>query len=166
MNGTTQYRKAVCLLCGMLVTLPQIATGASSTTITVKVSVVEPPPCIINNNQPIVVEFKDVITTRVDGDNYRMPVNYSLSCSIISSYALKLKVQGNGASFDSEVLRTDREGLGIKLLLGSSKLAINRWLNFMRPTPPKLWAVPVKQDNVTLKAGEFRAGATMTVDYQ
>ncbi|MFV8845429.1 fimbrial protein [Serratia fonticola] len=166
MNGTMQYRKVVCLLCGMLVTLPQIATGANSVSITVKVSVIAPPPCIINNNQPIEVEFNEVMTTRVDGNNYRKPVGYSLSCTTASSSALKLQVQGNGASFDSEVLGTDSEGLGIKLLQGSNKLAINSWLNFTSSNPPELWAVPVKQNNVTLKAGEFRAGATMKVDYQ
>lgn len=166
MNGTRQYRKTACLLCGMLVTLPQIATSANSVNITVKVSVVAPPACTINENKPIEVEFGDVMTTRVDGNNYRRPVDFSLSCTTASSYALKLQVQGNGASFDSEVLRTDREGLGIKLLQGSNKLAINSWLNFSRPNTPKLWAVPVKQNNATLKTGQFSAGATMKVDYQ
>ncbi|CAI2006923.1 Minor fimbrial protein prsF precursor [Serratia fonticola] len=166
MKGTMQYRRTVCLLCGMLVTLPQIATGANSTTITLKVTVIQPPPCTINNNQPIEVEFRDVMTTRVDGNNYRMPVDYSLSCTTASTSALKLQVQGNVASFDSEVLETNREGLGIKLLQDSNKLVINSWLNFTPPNTPKLWAVPVKQNNVTLKAGEFRAGAIMKVDYQ
>ncbi len=166
MNGTTMSGKAAFLLCGLLVMLPQVAVRANSVTITVKVTVLTPPPCTINDNRPIEVEFGDVMTTRVDGDSYRMPVNYTLGCTGASSNSMKLQVQGNGASFDGTALKTSKTGLGIKLQQGSNKLAINSWLKFTYPNQPELWAVPVKQNGVTLAGGEFTAGATMKVDYQ
>ncbi|WP_210504815.1 fimbrial protein [Pantoea ananatis] len=138
---------------------------AVMTTVTVKVTVVAPPPCVINDDRPVEVEFGDVMTTRVDGSNYRRPVNYTLSCTSTSN-AMKLQVKGNGAAFDVTVLQTNKAGLGIKLLQGDSKLAINSWLNFTYPNKPELWAVPVKQAGATLTGGEFSAGATMAVDYQ
>ncbi|HAT4913351.1 TPA: fimbrial protein [Serratia marcescens] len=144
--------------------LPIFALADSA--ITVSVTIVAPPPCIINDDRPIEVEFGDVMTTRVDGDNYKMPVNYTLLCAKASSNAMKLQVQGNVASFDGKVLQTNKAGLGVQLLQGDSKLAVNSWLNFTYPNAPALWAVPVKQSGVTLTGGEFTAGATMKVAYQ
>lgn len=166
MNGTMRYRKATCLLFGLLVTLPEMAVGGRAVELTVKVTVVAPPPCIINDNKNIAVEFGDVVTSQVDGRNYLREVNYTMSCSVNASNALKLQVTGIGATFDDTVLWTTRNGLGVKLLQGSTKLPINTWLNFTYPTPPVLSAVLVKQPGATLTGGEFGAGAIMKVDYQ
>ncbi|CAI1617611.1 fimbrial protein [Serratia fonticola] len=166
MNGTLRYRKVSCLLCGVLATLPLMAGAADTATITVKVTVLAPPPCTVNNNSVIEVPFGNVMTTHVDGTSYRVPVNYTLSCSKGASNAMKLQVQGNGASFDSTLLQTSKDGLGIELQQGNTKRAINSWLTFTYPYKPDLWAVPVKQPGVKLSGGQFRAGATMKVDYQ
>lgn len=146
--------------------VPLMSRASNSATVTVKVTVVAPPPCTINDERPIEVEFGDVMTTRVDGSNYKMPVNYTLSCSGALSNAMRLQVQGSGAPFDATVLQTNKTGLGIELRQGESKLAVNGWLNFTYPNKPELWAVPVKQSSVTLTGGEFTAGATMKVAYQ
>lgn len=165
MKGSiTGHRQVWHVLAGMLAALPMLAWASSS--ITVKVTVLAPPPCVINDDRPIDVEFGDVMTTRVDGDNYKMPVNYTLSCTGGTTNAMKLQVKGTGAAFDATVLRTNQTGLGIELRQGDSKLAVNDWLNFTYPNKPELWAVPVKQRGATLKWGEFSAGATMAVDYQ
>jgi type 1 fimbria pilin len=162
----TGYRQVWHVLAGMLAVLPMLVWAAPSATVTVKVTVVAPPPCVINDDRPIDVEFGDVMTTRVDGDNYKMPVNYTLSCTGGTSNAMKLQVKGTGAAFDAAVLQTNQTGLGIELRQGASKLAVNSWLNFTYPNKPELWAVPVKQAGATLTGGEFSAGATMAVDYQ
>ncbi len=138
----------------------------AATTVTVKVTVVAPPPCVINGDRPIEVDFGEVMTTRVDGSSYRVPVDYSLSCSGQSKNAMKLQVLGTGAAFDAAVLRTNKTGLGIQLQQGDSKLTLNSWLNFTYPNTPELWAVPVKQSGAALSGGEFTAGATMKVAYQ
>ncbi|MFO6502704.1 fimbrial protein [Serratia marcescens] len=163
MNGIVTLQR---MLAGLLAALPMLACAAPSATVTVKVTVVAPPPCVINDDRPVEVEFGDVMTTRVDGDNYKMPVNYTLSCTGGTSNAMKLQVKGNGAAFDATVLQTNKTGLGIELRQGDGKLAVNSWLNFTYPNKPELWAVPVKQAGTTLTGGEFSAGATMTVDYQ
>lgn len=158
----TRYRQVYVGV--LLAAAPLLAHAA--TTVTVKVTVVAPPPCVINGNRTIEVDFGEVMTTRVDGKNYRTPVNYSLSCSGQSKNAMKLQVQGTGAAFDTTVLKTNKTGLGIQLQQGSSKLAVNGWLNFTYPNTPELWAVPVKQSGVNLSGGEFTAGATLKVAYQ
>lgn len=162
------YRHLFCK--GGYVLLGTLLAGAvwadSSSTIQIKVTVVAP-PCTINDNKAIEVEFGDVMTTRVDGNTYRrMPVNYTLSCKSGASNAMKLQVQGTGASFDGKLLKTSNAALGIKLQHGAAPFSVNTWLSFTYPNKPELWAVPVKQNGVTLAGGEFTAGATMNVDYQ
>lgn len=163
MNGIVTLPRA---LAGVLTALPMLVFAAPSATVTVKVTVVAPPPCVVNDDRPIEVEFGDVMTTRVDGDNYKMPVNYTLSCTGGTSNAMKLQIKGNGAAFDATVLQTNKTGLGIELRQGGNKLAVNKWLHFSYPNKPELWAIPVKQVGTTLTGGEFSAGATMAVDYQ
>ncbi|MEL5591928.1 fimbrial protein [Serratia ureilytica] len=158
------HRQIVRYLRALLVVMPLSVQAA--TTVTVKVTIVAPPPCVINGNRTIEVNFGEVMTTRVDGKNYRVPVSYSLSCSGQSKNAMKLQVQGTGAAFDTSALKTTKTGLGIQMQQGSSNLALNSWLNFTYPNTPELWAVPVKQSGVTLSGGEFTAGATMKVAYQ
>ena len=161
-----RLRHAWQTLAALLAALPLLAWAAPSATVTVKVTVVAPPPCVINDDRPIDVEFGDVMTSRVDGYNYKMPVNYTLSCTGGTSNAMKLQVKGTGAAFDTTLLQTNKAKLGIELRQGDSKLAVNDWLNFTFPNKPELWAVPVKQSGATLTGGEFSAGATMTVAYQ
>ncbi|HHR6038868.1 TPA: fimbrial protein [Providencia alcalifaciens] len=167
MNDTrTGRRQFWRMLSGMLVALPMLACAASTATVTVRVTVLAPPPCVINDDRPIDVEFGDVMTTRVDGNNYKIPVNYTLSCTGSTSNAMKLQVKGTGATFDATVLQTNKTGLGIELQQDGGKLAVNKWLNFTYPNKPELWVVPVKQSGAILTGGEFSAGATMAVDYQ
>ncbi|AOE99969.1 MULTISPECIES: fimbrial protein [Serratia] len=139
---------------------------AQATTVNVRVTVLSP-PCIINGGRPIEVDFGDeVMTTRIDGVNYRRAVSYTLTCSGQSSNGLKLQVQGTASGFDGQLLRTSKDGLGIALMSGGRRWPINQWLNFTYPTAPTLEAVPVKSATAKLAAGEFTAGATMKVDYQ
>ncbi|CAI2019365.1 putative minor fimbrial subunit StfE [Serratia fonticola] len=151
----------------VLAVMPLMLSAATST-VTIKVTVSAPPPCVINDDRPIEVEFGEVMTTRVDGNNYRRNVNYTLKCTNASSNAMKLQVNGTGAGFDSQVLQTNKAGLGIALLQDERRLPINTgWINFTYPNQPVLVAVPVKQSNVKLDGGEFfSAGATMKVAYQ
>lgn len=161
-DAITTCRK-MCL--GVLLTLMPLILQAA-TTVTVKVTVVAPPSCVINDDRPIEVEFGEVMTSRLNGDNYQTRVRYTLSCSGHSKNAMKLQIQGAGAAFDPTLLQTNKTGLGVQLQQGDNKLAINSWLSFTYPDAPELWAVPVKQNGVTLSGGEFTAGATMKVAYQ
>lgn len=37
-------------------------------------------PCTINNGQTIEIDFGDVMTTRVQGEVYKEPIEYTVSC--------------------------------------------------------------------------------------
>ncbi|MES3576150.1 fimbrial protein [Enterobacter cloacae] len=144
--------------------------GAKATVLTVKVTVLAG-PCKINNNNPIDVDFgDDMLTTRVDGNNYLKTINYTLDCSEAKNDALKMQISGDVAPFDKNILRTpeasNADNLGIKLLHNGTSWPLNDWFNFKKGEHPVLQAVPVKAPGSTLKAGTFSASATLTVDYQ
>lgn len=160
----TRYCRVRQCLLAMLACLSMMSQAA--TTVTVKVTVVKP-PCTVNGNKPIEVDFGDVMTTRIDGSNYRQPVIYTLSCTGGDAWnAMKLQVQGSAASFDATALGSDKAGLAVRLQNGTTTLPVNSWLNFTYPSKPALWAVPVMQSGVTLTGGMFTAAATLNVDYQ
>ncbi|WP_442991095.1 fimbrial protein [Serratia marcescens] len=153
--------------CGMAVFMLLSSPVQAATSIKVTVTIVAPPPCVINNNNLIEVNFgNDVMTTRIDGSYKKQPVVYSVECKNAPNNAMKLQIQGVSAGFDSEVLKTNKDGLGVALLRNGNRQPINSWVNFTYPNLPTLEAVPVKQAGATLSGGEFSAGATMKVEYQ
>ncbi|WP_447872339.1 fimbrial protein [Serratia fonticola] len=144
---------------------PAMAQTATAT-VTVKVTVVAP-PCEINNNNLIEVNFgNDVMTTRVDGDYKKMPIVYSVQCKGGASNAVRMLIDGDGATFDGQVLGTGKTDFGIALLSNGSRMPINTWLDFNYQDLPKLEAVPVKRKGASLTGGPFSAGATMKVEYR
>ncbi|OKB64595.1 exotoxin [Serratia marcescens] len=151
------------MLCLLSISTPLLAV----TTLTVKVTVVAPPACVINGNQLIEVNFgDDVMTTRVDGSYKKMPVTYSVECKDMPNNAMKMQISGNSASFDRDVLQTNRADLGVALISNGKRVPMNSWLNFTYPSKPTLEAVLVKQAGATLRGDAFSAGATMRVEYQ
>jgi len=106
------------------------------------------------------------MTSRIDGSYKKQRVVYSVECKDAPTNAMKIKIQGTGASFDSDVLRTNNNDLGVALLRNGNRQPINRWVNFSYPYMPTLEAVPVKQAGATLSGGAFSAGATMMVEYR
>ena len=138
-----------------------------SATVNVSVTIFAAPPCVINSNSTITVNFgDDLLTTGINGTNYMQPVNYTLNCTAAASNSLKMSIKGNGTVPDANVLSTSNTGLGIKLMNNGQPLALNSTFNFTYPNAPVLQAVPVKQTSAALSTGYFSATATMVVEYQ
>ncbi|HID9469481.1 TPA: fimbrial protein [Serratia liquefaciens] len=153
--------------CGVAVLMLLGSPVRAATSIKVTVTIVAPPPCVINNNNLIEVNFgNDVMTTRIDGSYKKQSVLYSVECKNAPNNAMKMQIQGNSAVFDRDVLQTNKNDLGIALLRNGNREPINTWVNFTYPNLPKFEAVPVKQAGATLSGGAFSAGATMKVEYQ
>lgn len=63
---------AALLLCGS-----SVMAFAQTATVKVSVTVMQPLPCTINGGRPIEVDFGDeVMTTRINGNFYRMPIDF------------------------------------------------------------------------------------------
>lgn len=161
----TLYQKISSGLVCLLIFTPLMVSAM--TTVTVTVTVIMPPPCTINNDQKIDVNFgNSVVTNRVNGDNYLQVVDYTLECKGNTSNAMKLQIQGSPTAFDSNALQTNVSDFGIALRANKKPLQINNWVNFNYPDKPLLEAVPVKRAGATLAGGDFSAGATLMVAYQ
>lgn len=168
MNRQTQrYHFFGGVVLGVMSILPLVSYGSNIGQVTVKVTIVSQ-PCTINNDQPIEVDFGEVMTTRVDGQNYRMPVNYTLNCPSLQKNALRMQISGNAIDVGAttNVLETNIPDFGIVLARGSTPFNINSSLDFIFPALPELYAAPIKKAGVTLPTGAFTASSTMKVTYQ
>ncbi|WP_316507411.1 fimbrial protein [Klebsiella oxytoca] len=58
-------------------------------------TLIEAPPCVVNNNNVITVNFgNEVMTTRIDGTQYRKPIDFDLDCSMAVSSKQKVRITG------------------------------------------------------------------------
>lgn len=139
----------------------------AETGLTLRAVIIAPPPCVINSGTTLNVPFgNDLLTSRVNGVNYRRDVPYTVTCNSPFNNALTLELKGTGAAFDSAVLMTRKADLGVKLFVNGAAWPLNRVVNFTYPNIPVVQAVPVKRAGSKLTGGAFDATATLVVDYQ
>ncbi len=124
-------------------------------------------PCgTINNNQPILVEFGNVMTTKVFGDNYRVKIDYTLNCNSVPGAQLQMQIKGGESDFNGYFLKTSANNLGVKIDEGGVLRPINTWFPISITSAPDLWATLQKPVGASLSAGEFNAIASMLFSYQ
>ena len=151
-------------LAGLILVVGMSSAVAATSNLTISGNILLPPPCVINGDQTIMVDFtNEVLTTRVDGINYRQPVPYTLECSAGNTNALKMQILGIDAGF-AGALQTSKGALGIALSNDGQAMPVNSWLNFTLPNQPALFATLVKRPGGTLTAGYITAVPTMVVD--
>ncbi|MFO3759107.1 fimbrial protein [Klebsiella aerogenes] len=130
---------------------------------------VEPPPCSINDNNLIEVDFGERVgIKKVDGVNYRQPLNYQIKCdgSGNLNWTLSLSLNGSVSAFDINALQTNKANLGIRIYLDDKPLAPGSSVSIDVANPPRLEAVPVKKMGTVLTEGEFESWATLRAEYQ
>ncbi|WPU21981.1 fimbrial protein [Cedecea neteri] len=123
-------------------------------------------PCHISGDRDIEVHFGNVGSNKVNGQKYMQPVPYTLTCDEINaSWTLMLSVKGTVAGFESSALKTNVNGLGIRILQNGKPMEINKAMAIANARPPVLQAVPVQQSGVTLPEQDFSATATLMAEY-
>lgn len=132
--------------------------------ITVKGSVIAR-PCKVNDGKPIEINFNDVLSTRIENENYKQKMDYTLSCKTAGNPKMSVRFTGDSAGFDSRYLKTSITNLGVLFKAGSSDIYMGRGFSFDYKTPPDLYVVLVKKSGATLPGGAFSATATMQVSY-
>ncbi|CAI1948860.1 MULTISPECIES: fimbrial protein [Serratia] len=169
-TGQTRGARWAGVLLPLLLVSPgsEAATALPDIYVTITGTVIGSAPCTVNGERAIEVNFgSEVMTAKVDGMNYRKPINYTLDCRGATKNSMKLKIQGTPASFNGDVLATtERRNLGILLWGTNQLLKFNDWINFQYPNMPVLMVSPVKQQGTELTTGTFSASATMLVEYQ
>ncbi|NWA82453.1 exotoxin [Pseudomonas sp. R76] len=165
MSAKSTGSRAILIAGGLLWAVSQGVQAETS--LTIRAVIIAPPPCVINGGSTLDVPFgNDLLTSRVDGVNYRRDVPYTVACDAPFNNAMKLELRGTGAAFDSKVLLTRKQDLGVKLFVNGADWPLNTPVNFTYPTFPAVQAVPVKRVGSRLTGGAFDAAATLVIDYQ
>lgn len=130
-------------------------------------TLVEPPVCTINSGNTITIDFKDVGVNKVDGINYKQPVNYTIDCAGSTlPWEMVLTVKGTATAFDQAAVQSSVADLGIHMVQDGKPFNLNTPMVINPLTPPVLEAVPVKLVGSTLSSGGFDAAATLLAEYQ
>lgn len=158
-------KKCLTLLTLVALSLPQCYVRAGQEIqVNIEVTLIRP-PCTLAKD--IDVNFgSSVVVTRIDGNYKKQTINYSLNCVGASSSSLKMSIIGNGADFDKSSLETGQSDLGVALYSNGTRFPLNSYISFDSHQLPVLEAVLVKRNGSVLKEGDFRAGATLSVEYQ
>lgn len=126
--------------------------------------VVLPPPCTVNNDKPVNVEFGNVRTDLIDGSSYDIqPIPLTVTCTANPSDQLQLSLQGISFGENTAALVTSTAGLGLMIRLNHAPLDINSWVNITNGDEFDLIAVPIKMAGKKLETGEFTATATLVI---
>lgn len=106
--------------------------------------------------------FVNIKTNDIESPDAKQKITYTLSC--ITNEKLTFKIIGNGAGFDSTVLKTSNPNLAIKILADGKPWNINSELPIDQHAPPTLEASLVSKKNAELASGPFSGSATLIVD--
>ena len=123
-------------------------------------------PCSINNGQAIEIDFGDVMTTRIQDEFYKQPIDYTVSCTSGVQPKLNIFVDGVSASFNQNLLKTSIDDLAVLFKAGTNDFPLKSKRVFNFTSPPELAVVLVKKSGADLPAKRFTANATLKVEYQ
>lgn len=131
-------------------------------------TLIEPPPCSINNGSMIDVSFDEKIgITKVDGNHYLQQINYQITCETGNRpWNMTLELIGTPTDYDNAAIKTNTDDLGIHILQNGQAFEVNKPIKIDLLNQPKLEAVPVKRPGSVLKEGAFEATATLLATYQ
>lgn len=154
---------------------PILVIADNTAIINLSGTLVEPPPCTINDGGPISIDFGDNVgINRVDGTNYTQKINYTITCEEDphnNPWVMGLTIVGTKTSFDGAAIQAQIDGststdLGIKMHLDGKYFTLNERREISQESPPVLEAVPLKNPGATLPEGPFHATATLLADYE
>ncbi|MBZ7661742.1 MULTISPECIES: fimbrial protein [Klebsiella] len=150
------------------------AMAANEADIVFKGTLVNPPPCAIDNDQTIHVAFGDRLAIKKVSDGiYREEVGYNLVCDSAANknWKLMLSVRGNLATFDTADQATvatsvgNIGNLGVKILRDGQPFKFDSPAEISLSALPKIEALLVQRPGVELVEGPFEATVTLKAEY-
>lgn len=131
-------------------------------------TLIEPPPCKINEGGIVDVDFGDKIgVNKVDGVNYLKTLDYWITCEAGGrGMDVTLTLSGQPTSYNEAAIQTDVADLGIQVLQNGQPFILGTPVVIDPKAPPMLQAVPVKTPGASLKERAFMATATLKAEYQ
>lgn len=133
-------------------------------------TLLEYPPCEINDGQPVEIDFGEVGINKIDGKNYSRTFTLTYDCQGASTDKI-LRYLGNVTAFDTAAVQSNIANFGIRLAHrssdgGVSPLTVGSALLLAADVRSSTFVVtPVKKAGVELLEGAFTAGATLQLNY-
>ncbi|WP_336795611.1 fimbrial protein [Erwinia aphidicola] len=161
------FRKIVWVLAIVGISFSCRAVIKGATAVKFSGTVVNPPNCILNNNELIEVQFGTVGIRQADGRQVIKPLNYNLKCSG-SDGGKSLKMQFAGTQgFAADVLATSIDGLGVRFYHNGEAVTLQEWFSLPKPASKLvLTASPIADPRVEPAGGDFQASATLLLAFQ
>lgn len=134
-------------------------------------TLLEHPPCDINDGQPIAINFGEVGVNKVDGENYSQPFEINYTCNGARTDMI-LRYVGVATAFDNAAVQSSIENFGIQLRNVSSDGVHNLFVVGTAITVSsnqnlsKFVAIPVKKQGSDLPGDSFTSSAMLQLEYQ
>ncbi|MEX9563008.1 fimbrial protein [Morganella morganii] len=137
----------------------------SSADIRISGKLVPPPPCKINNNEEILVDFQRIQIKTLEKSDVRKDVDIPFVCEQDSeNFKYFLTVDGPRAQFNNKLVKTNQNNLGftaelagVRLDLGKAQLVNSHHLT--------LTIVLTKNPDGEVTPGSFSGTGTVTMEY-
>lgn len=153
--------------CAALLCLPLTVSGVSYTYLDVYVrGEINSAPCKINQGKSILVDFKDVVTTRIENDNYSEKLDYRIECQDNRPRGIKMYISGTPSSLDARFLSTSVGDLAVKFQADNTLMELGKSINIQSQAQPEIRVILAKKSGVKLPSGDFNANATIHIEYE
>lgn len=166
-----QLRAQLCVCAGVMITLLAVPLSALAVQATFSGTLIGNSPCVVNDNDPIEVDFGDVLIRDVqgqEGSQYSRDVPYTIDCeNANTSDAMNLRIGGTPTSWDGYLLRTSKANLGLQFYVDGRIYELNDDYSFSYGYEPTITVAPEGSDSLSDNDdGFFYATASLTVEYQ
>ncbi|CAI2025948.1 fimbrial protein [Serratia fonticola] len=138
--------------------------------ISFKGTLLEYPPCKINDGALMEINFGEVGVNKVDGENYAQTFSLKYTCKGARTNAV-LRYMGQATAFDHTAVQSNIPDFGIRLRHQSYDGNVNDFEIGSSVDVPSysdestLIASPVKKAGAKLQEGAFTAAATLQLEY-
>lgn len=132
-------------------------------------TLIEHPPCTINDGQPIEIDFGEVGVNKIDGQNYAQTFTIKYDCEGTSTDKA-LRYLGAATTFDTAAVQSNIADFGIQLQHQKDGAITPFVVGSTLPIPSYLGAstfvaTPVKKAGAELSEGAFTSAATLQLEY-
>jgi type 1 fimbria pilin len=162
-------RRRYILVALLFITGVAYASPQTNTDITFSGTLLDAPPCTINGDEPVEIDFGEVGVNKVDGQNYAQTFTLTYDCEGVSTDKV-LRYLGAATAFDTAAVQSTIPEFGIRLqhrkdnaitpFAVGSTLSIPSYLG-----ASQFIATPVKNAGAELQEGAFTAAATLQLEY-
>lgn len=123
--------------------------------------------CTVNKDNKINIEWKDLITMNMTGDNYKQNIINTFECN--SEAKMTIKIYGTEAKFGNGLLLTNSDNVAIQFYSGDAKIAVNKGFSYTWTSsaqPPRIHVSPVAKNQQLNQQDAFSATASLIISFE